>query len=1002
MQKVDYSTENSPKGLFLPYHAVIREDKETTKFRIVFDASCKGVNGVSLNNDLMVGPRLQPELRHIIMRWRMHPICFIADIVKMYRQIKVHDTDSEYQRILWREHPDESIQEYKLLRVTFGTSSAPYLAVKSLIQVAKDEGQHFPLAAERVKHDFYMDDLMSGCETPEEAIEIYKQTTELLRKGGFDLQKGSSNCEAMLKQIREEGRQRENDKHIEVKEDPINKILGLTWSRSNDEFMYAVQLPLVSTPVTKRKVISDISKLYDPQGWIAPSIIKAKIFIQRLWLAGIKWDEELPPPLLGEWLEYRKGLSELTRFRLNRWLKTGSSSSLIELHGFSDASNAAFAAVVYLRVIDAEGKVHISLVTAKTRVAPIKQLSIPRLELSGSVLLAKLLAEVGEVLKIPKENIHAWTDSEIVLAWLSKWKTLIGNRVSEILTVTSRSQWAHVLSEQNPADCASRGLNASELINHHLWTTGPTWLKDNIIHYSNPKNLTTKLEERKIETHFAANVSTSTLDSSDDMWSKYSSLVKLLRVIAYCRRFLKPKHKNHPYLQKEEIDEALVIMLKRCQMQTFGEDMKNIQRGKLRKKSQLTSLNPQIDQMGLLRVSGRLQFANMEFDQKHPILLPNKSWLTQLIIKEAHERTLHGGSQLMINYLRSKYWILGMKNLVKACVRKCVVCVRYAANALNQLMGQLPPPRVNVARAFLRSGVDYAGPINLRISKGRGNKSYKGYICLFICMATRAVHLEAVSELSTQGFLAAFKRFIARRGYCSDIYSDNGSNFLGASRELKQVFQVEKSLLTPEIADWMSTNGTKWHFIPPYAPNFGGLWEAGIKSCKFHLKRVIGNHTLTFEEMSTVLTQIEACLNSRPISCIDDQGERMPLTPGHFLVGEPLVVAPDHPYDHAPITSLRRWQLCQRMLQDFWKRWSQEYLAQFLQRHKWTKQTPEPKIGDVALVKELDLPPAKWVLGKVVALHPGMDNVTRVVTLRCKNSEIKRPTSKLCILPVAD
>lgn len=200
----------------------------------------------------------------------------------------------------------------------------------------------------------------------------------------------------------------------------------------------------------------------------------------------------------------------------------------------------------------------------------------------------------------------------------------------------------------------------------------------------------------------------------------------------------------------------------------------------------------------------------------------------------------------------------------------------------------------------------------------------------------------------------------------------------------------------------MSTNGTKWHFIPPYAPNFGGLWEAGIKSCKFHLKRVIGNHTLTFEEMSTVLTQIEACLNSRPVSCIDDQGERMPLTPGHFLVGEPLVVAPDHPYNHAPITSLRRWQLCQRMLQDFWKRWSQEYLAQFLQRHKWTKQTPEPKIGDVALVKELDLPPAKWVLGKVVALHPGMDNVTRVVTLRCKNSEIKRRTSKLCILSVAD
>ncbi|XP_073950857.1 uncharacterized protein [Choristoneura fumiferana] len=809
--------EQATKYTYLPHHAVIREDKETTKVRIVFDASCKGTNGVSLNDDLMVGPTLQPELRHIIMRWRTYPICFIADIVKMYRQIKVNDEDSEYQRILWRDNPDQEIKEYKLLRVTFGTSAAPYLAVKSLIQVAKDEGKDFPLAAERVKNEFYMDDLMSGCEKEEEAVEIYKQMTELLRRGGFELQKWASNSQALLEQIRDANSRKEEDKRIEVKQESVNKILGLTWSRSLDEFVYAVQLPPTTGPVTKRKVISDISKLYDPQGWIAPSIIKAKIFIQKLWLAGIDWDDELPPPLLEEWIEYRENLSELTKFRLKRWVWCSSDATLVELHGFCDASNSAYAAVVYIRVIDAEGKVHVSLITAKTRVAPIKQISIPRLELSGAVLLAKLLDEVSKVLKVPKSNLHAWTDSEVVLAWLSshpsRWKTFVGNRVSEILSVTCRSQWSHVRSEHNPADCASRGIQPSEFVTYDLWVRGPSWLQDKVICYKSfTKPLDTNLETRSIKTHLADVVEDQSSD--EDVWSKFSSLTKLLRVAAYCRRIL--KRQNHTYLLKEEIEDALVIMIRKCQGEAFREEISNIKLGKnISKKSILTSLSPQLDDSDLLRVGGRLHFAEIDNDARHPIILPKQSFLTELIIRDAHKRSLHGGVQLMLNLLRSKYWIIGLKNLVKQQIRKCVICTRYATANKNQLMGQLPSPRVTMSRAFQRSGVDYAGPINIRVSKGRGNRAYKGYICLFVCMATRGVHLEVVSDLTAQGFLAAFKRFVARRGHCSDLYSDNGSNFVGAAKELLNLFNDERSRFLPEIADWLATNGTQWHFIPP-------------------------------------------------------------------------------------------------------------------------------------------------------------------------------------------
>ncbi|CAK1603848.1 unnamed protein product [Parnassius mnemosyne] len=315
-------------------------------------------------------------------------------------------------------------------------------------------------------------------------------------------------------------------------------------------------------------------------------------------------------------------------------------------------------------------------------------------------------------------------------------------------------------------------------------------------------------------------------------------------------------------------------------------------------------------------------------------------------------------------------------------------------------MGQLPSSRVTPHRPFHKSGVDYAGPIQVRPTKGRGYRSTKGYICLFVCMATKALHLEVVSDMTAQSFLAAFKRFVARRGHVSDLWSDNVTNFVGSAKELTKLFSAERSVVVAEIQDWMSSNGTNWHFIPPHSPNFGGLWEAGIKSAKYHLKRVIGDSTLTFEELTTTLSQIEACLNSRPICQISNNpDDPNPLTPGHFLVGEPLVLVPDMNYETSNISALSRWNLTQRMVQDFWRRWSQEYLTQLHHRYKWSDQVPEPDVGSVVLVKEDDLPPARWLLGIITDKHPGLDGLTRVVTLKYKGNIIKRPVSKLVLLP---
>ncbi|XP_063365996.1 uncharacterized protein LOC134654484 [Cydia amplana] len=263
MVLVPAARESENQAVYLPHHAVIREDKSTSKVRVVFDASCKNEKGISLNDSLMVGPTLQPELRHLIMQWRMHPVCLIADIVKMYRMVRVTDQDADYQRIVWRDNQNEEIKDYKLVTVTFGTASAPYFAVKALNQVAIDHASEHPMAAKRVAGSFYMDDLMTGCETIEEGIELYKDMKTLLKKGGFTLQKWASNKEDIQSaiDIYEKGEtvlERE-ERNLEIKQDNIVKILGLTWNKRKDEFQYSVTLPPVSAPVTKRKIVSDVA-----------------------------------------------------------------------------------------------------------------------------------------------------------------------------------------------------------------------------------------------------------------------------------------------------------------------------------------------------------------------------------------------------------------------------------------------------------------------------------------------------------------------------------------------------------------------------------------------------------------------------------------------------------------------------------------------------------------------------------------------------------------------
>jgi len=339
---------------------------------------------------------------------------------------------------------------------------------------------------------------------------------------------------------------------------------------------------------------------------------------------------------------------------------------------------------------------------------------------------------------------------------------------------------------------------------------------------------------------------------------------------------------------------------------------------------------------------------------------------------------------------------------MRRVTRSCVRYFRFKADSASQLMAPLPKSRVLPCRPFTDCGLDYAGPLKSKNISGKSKRHYKAYIAIFICFVTKAVHVELVSDHSTPACIATLRRFVSRRGKPHTIHSDCGRNFLGAKKELCDLRKLVQSknhndLVSKALAD----DGVHWQLNPPYAPHFGGLWEAGVKSIKHHLRRVVGNAVFNYEEMLTFLTQVEACLNSRPLSPLsNDPNDVSALTPGHFLTGDALLALPQQSesQDHK-LSHINRWQLVQRLLKGFWKRWSAEYLSRLQSRPKWWIHKGNINVNDVVLIKDDNVPPLQWKLGRVVQVHPGADNLVRAVTVKTTDGEYRRAISKLAPLP---
>lgn len=669
----------------------------------------------------------------------------------------------------------------------------------------------------------------------------------MMAAGGFDLKKWASNVSEIVAHLPESDREVKVPIELNAN-DPI-KALGIDWNTATDSFGFKSTLdPNDNKPFTKRSALSTVSKLFDPIGLIAPIIVIAKIFMKKVWATTLDWDDSLPSILRNEWVHYIEGLQHISEIKIPRWINTGKGNKSIQIHGFCDASEMAYGAALYIRTIDQNNEVHVHLISSKSKVSPKKALTMPRLELCGAHLLSSLLSSIRRGFRhasISSEDIVLWCYSEIVCYWLRNTKPLkvfVANRVSKINELTEGIRWSHVRTHDNPADLVSRGISPKELANNSLWWHGPPWLLLPSEEWPTSRQLHRKTSIWK----FVVSFKPTFVFSQPTSFNVFPTTI----VCCVCRHM---SNRIVGKLTHEDLKAARKHWIIWTQKQFYFDELKCCQRhppNALDSKSKLLALSPFVDEIeGFLRVRGRLDNAMLAYDEMHPIILPPDAHFTHLLIDCYHRRTMHDGPQLMMSRLRRNFWIVNARNAIRHRIRKCIVCFRQRAKTSQQLMASLPAPRVRqTSRPFLHTGVDYCGPFELRASKGRGIKAYKAYIAVLVCLTTKAIHVECVDGLTTDAFLAAFRRFVARRGLPSDVYSDNGTNFVGAANELDRQFKRMTRDIEENIAGKYIEDGIRWHFIPPGSPHFGGLWslasnpsntifDASSANTNLHLKR---------------------------------------------------------------------------------------------------------------------------------------------------------------------
>lgn len=999
---------------YLPLFGVYHPQKPN-QIRVVFDSSAKH-DGVSLNDVLLSGPDLNNALLGVLMRFRRENIAVTADIQQMFYAFVVREDHRDYLRFLWYKDNNlvNNITEFRMKVHIFGNSPSPSVAIYGLRRAAQEHQDEYGAdSKEFVMRNFYVDDGLTSVSTEEEAIDLLRRTQKMLAASNLKLHKIASNSSKVMTAFAPEDLAKDlKDLDLGADPLPLQRSLGLIWNLESDSFGF--QVSHEEKPFTKRGILSTVQSLYDPLGFVAPITVQGKALVRELSSKEYDWDDPLPADKQVSWRLWKESLLELEKLHIQRRYVPIplASSQRRELCLFSDASTQAIAAVAYLRVTSNEKQCHVGFIMGKAKLAPHPAHTVPRLELCAAVLAAEMADMIRSEMDIGIHAVRFFTDSRIVLGYIHntsrRFHVYVANRVNRIRKSSHPQQWQYVATEQNPADHATRPMSV-DILRTSNWFSGPGFLRSGSeLPQSNSFNLVDPELDVEVRPQVTVNSTKATEGQfSSARFERFSSWKKLLQAFTRLIQVTRTFSKTHKADAVDARWQAKIVVIRCVQQESYGEEFNCLKDGiQLAKNSPLRKLNPFIDEDGLLRVGGRLTYADLPRDERHPVILPKTNHIATLIVRHYHEEVFHQGRHLTEGAVRSAgVWIVGGKRLVSSVLYNCVTCKKLRGRLMEQKMASLPADRLTSEPPFTQVGLDVFGPWSIVTRRTRGGSAEsKRWAVLFTCMSTRATHIEVLESMSTSSFINALRRFFAIRGPSKQLRSDRGTNFIGACKELK--FNTSD----PELTSYLDNQGCTWTFNAPHSSHMGGCWERLIGVARRILEGMLlrsDSSRLTHEVLTTLMAEVMAILNARPLIPVStDPDNPTILTPAMILTQKRTpVTAPPGDLDH---TDLHRnqWKQVQCLAERFWKRWRQEYLVTLQKRHKWTDDKPSLQVDDVVLMKDSQAKRNEWPIGLVVKTLPSKDNKVRKVEVRVVRQGIPktyiRPISELVFLMSQD
>ncbi len=990
---------------YLSHHGVSHPQKPN-KVRVVFDPAAL-FQGTSLNAQLLQGPTMTNDLLGVLLRFREGAIALKADVEGMFHQIKVLPKDYNALRFLW--FPDGDLgaepKEYMMTVHIFGAKSSPSCANFALRKTTEDNPDFSMEIKNAVLHDFYVDDFLKSTDAQEQAVNLITDLPQLLKRGGFRLHKWITSDHNIASLIPAE------DKapamvDLDLDNDLIERTLGIYWDVKSDIFTFKVSPK--NKPLTKRGVLSMTSSLYDPIGFVSPFVLAAKRIVQECFRRNMSWDEPLTSDLIEIWEKWISDLPLLSTLKIPRWYKNPHHMHVDEcqLHLFGDACEYGYGVVAFLRMKtkNQDGDViHCSFVMSKSRLSPIKTQTIPRLELQASVTAVRLSQTLTEELNYTIHKVVFWSDSTTVLKFIRNEKTrfsvFVANRIGEIRRSTNVDQWNYVPSEMNPGDEASRGQDGSTFLANKRWFEGPDFLYKNESEWpEEPTECQSTNESNEIKSFFAE-VHQGPI-GIDRLLQHVSSWYKIKRIFAWLQRFIiflqsKVRHIDNENFQRslsvQELNKAELSIISYVQKSTYPKEYQALMvKGPFPRKSTLYKLRPVLID-GVIRVSGRLQISGKICNNQ--IILPGDHIVTQRIVEEIDRKLKHtSGREYILAKVKERYWIMNGRRLIRRILNNCFACRKVRARSLTQQMSNLPPSRLrSYEPPFSSTGLDFFGHFNVKVKRSQA----KRWGCVFTCMSSRAIHIELVESLDASSFINALRRFLSRRPRPTVIHSDNGTNFVGAN-----------NLLKAALAEWnesakayLRQEGIEWRFNPALASHMGGVWERQIASIRRILTSLVSNKTLDDFEMATVFAECEQIINDRPLtSNSDDPNDLEALTPNHLLKLRGQLNLPPGLFDKDDVYHRQKWRQVQYLADEFWQRWTKEYLPTLQERKKWNEATRNIKVNDIVLLVEKSLPRGVWPIARVIETYQGSDGLVRSAKVKTANSTFIRPIVKMCLL----